>query len=109
MQCLELPVPAAAEIIYDKSVDPNYPFGTEALYQCAEGFRLEAGNKARVCEMDGLRTTGTWSGVEPVCERKHIINNYALLTLQLAQLVMVFSIIYMRVCSYRDHAKVPGY
>ncbi len=72
MQCLKLHVPATAEIIYE-SVDSNYPFGTEAFYKCADGFRLEAGDKLRVCEMNGLNTTGTWSGVEPICGSKHII------------------------------------
>ncbi len=70
MQCLELPVPANGNIIYDKERDPSYMFGTEAVYQCEQGYRLVFGDERRLCQMDGLDTTGSWSGVEPICESK---------------------------------------
>ena len=40
--------------------------GSEATYDCNEGFNLE-GNETRTCQSDGM-----WSGNEPTCEGSYI-------------------------------------
>ena len=42
------------------------PVGSEASYNCSEGFSLE-GSEQRRCQNNGV-----WSGAEPTCERMRL-------------------------------------
>ena len=60
----------AVEVNCDVLMDPpggrvvltGRTIGSEATYNCSEGFNLE-GNVTRTCQPDGM-----WSGNEPTCE-----------------------------------------
>ena len=69
--CPSLPLPeAVAQIDYNTPVDAygNLSFGTEATYQCIEGYTRVSGSVVRTCEMNGKRIIGVWSGERLVCE-----------------------------------------
>ena len=59
-----------AQIDYNAPADApgNFPFGTEATYQCEVGYTRVTGSVVRTCEMNGQSVIGFWSGEELVCE-----------------------------------------
>ena len=48
----------------------EYMYSNVIAYRCTTGYRIRNGDYVRECSLDG-----TWSGIEPSCERK-ILNNY---------------------------------
>lgn len=69
--CPPLEVPENGSISYDPDAEPDFEFGTSAVYSCDEGFGLSGGDKVRVCGPDGDGDNiGKWSGDPSVCERK---------------------------------------
>ena len=59
----------------------GFIFGSTALYECDEGFKL-VGNKQRNCQANEL-----WSGKVPVCTRKQI-NYYISIHSKLSELLL---------------------
>ncbi len=59
-------------VTYSSNADENgtYPFDTVATYSCFTGFSLLVGDNIRTCTGDGSTTTGTFSGIDPICERE---------------------------------------
>ena len=53
-------------IIYDPDMTPDYDIGTEATYECDDGFVL-VGAMFRNCTV-GINSTGEWTEVPPTCE-----------------------------------------
>ena len=54
---------------YDPDDDGNYPFGTEASFECLRGYKRR-GPPYSVCYGDGSNTTGMFSYDPPTCECK---------------------------------------
>ena len=61
MLCKSLVPPPRGLILFS---DGNR-FGSEAAYECSEGYNLEGGDNVRKCGINGH-----WSGIEPFCESK---------------------------------------
>ena len=57
--CGESGAPNNGEVMFNETT-----FGSEAVYQCNEGFAL-SGIATRICD-----EIGVWSGEEPTCERE---------------------------------------
>ena len=68
MECPELDNPPNGQVNVDNS---NHIQGANATYSCSTGFML-IGNTMRQCENTG-GPTGEWSGSDPTCERKLLI------------------------------------
>ena len=66
-QCPPLPMFPNGMITYSSGPLLTFPVGTEAVYDCnaPEGYCLPVDATLRECQ-----PSGTWSGVEPVCESK---------------------------------------
>ena len=56
-------------ILYSPDTDSPFDFNTVAIPRCDKGFALN-GSVARICEGDGVNSTGIWSGEPAFCERE---------------------------------------
>ena len=69
--CLTLSNVDNGVIIYSSSTAP-WPHGTNATYQCDEGFSLDGGNDIRTCVGDSNNYIGYWTGTAPNCAGIHV-------------------------------------
>ncbi len=73
--CPSLSSIANGEIVFTTDSIAPHVYGTTANYVCDPGFGLSI-RGSRTCNGDGSSTTGSWNGIEPLCERK-ITSNHA--------------------------------
>ena len=64
--CLNLSNVENGVIIYSSSTAP-WPHGTNATYQCDEGFGLDGGDDIRTCGGDSNNYIGYWTGTALNC------------------------------------------
>ena len=79
--CGEIGAPNNGEVMFNVTT-----FGSEAVYQCNEGFAL-GGNATRICE--GI---GVWSGEEPTCERE-IVSTQGKSIIMVLEMILVTPVI----------------
>ena len=68
--CSGLTAPDNGEIVFS-ATSQLLDVGTTATYSCDLGYVL-VGETTRTCEDTNSRTTGTWSGEDPIC--KHTVD-----------------------------------
>ncbi len=73
IMCPFLTTPVNGSVTYTSTSNGNssYPFNSMAIFSCNTGFSLVGGNN-RTCTGDGSSTTGTFNGVNPICEGTRI-------------------------------------
>ena len=65
--CSSLPNIDNGMILYSSNTTRSYGYGTNATYQCDEGFSLDREGDVRTCVGNGSSSNGTWNGQLQAC------------------------------------------